>query len=360
MDTFLITGATGTFGRLLAGALPARVVGVSRGSDRGQSRVGPGSDPLLVAGDVTAGPELGLSSSVLDRIRPDITGIIHAAANTSFSADLDAARAVNVEGTRHVLEFAATCPRLDRMCVLSTTYVAGRRTGAILESDLEHSAGFVNAYEQSKYEAERLVRAAMNRLPLSVIRLSTIVGGESRSGTAADTNESPMRLRAVHHAVRLMYRSLAPMVPGRAENPVELLPADYAVAAAAWLCTQGFRAGDTTHVCGATDTMTLAEFIDHTMEAFRRFRPAWRKRAIEPPAIVDLDTFELFRRSVDEVGDAVMREATAVIGSFAPQLAYPKTFDTAACDRALAGSGIARSSMRAAYLETVRYLVEAK
>ena len=59
-------------------------------------------------------------------------------------------------------------------------------------------------------------------------------------------------------------------------------------------------------------------------------------------------------------GDAVMREATAVIGSFAPQLAYPKAFDTAACDRALAGSGIARSSMRAAYLETVRYLVGAK
>jgi nucleoside-diphosphate-sugar epimerase len=306
---------------------------------------------------VTAGPDLGLSSAVLDRIRPDITGIIHAAANTSFSADLDAARAVNVEGTRHVLEFAATCPRLDRMCVLSTTYVAGRRTGRILESELEHSAGFVNAYEQSKYEAERLVRRWMDRLPLSVIRLSTIVGGEPRIGEA---NGSPARLRAVHHAIRLMYRSLAPMVPGRPGNPVELLPARDAVSAASWLCTRGFAAGETAHVCGAADTMTLAEFIDHTMEAFRRFRPSWRKRAIEPPAIVDLETFELFRRSVDEVGDAVMREATAVIGSFAPQLAYPKAFDTTMCDRALAGSGIVRSSLREAYLETVRSLVEAK
>jgi len=352
-----VTGATGGFGRLLVNALVGRaaVIGVRRGPDGGQTRVRPGSDPklTLVTGDVTSGPGLGLAPVDLEQIRLTVTGIVHAAANTSFSAGLDAARAVNVEGTRHVLEFAATCPRVDRVAVLSTTYVAGRRTGRILESDLEHTAGFVNAYEQSKYEAEQLVRASMDRLPVSVIRLSTIVGER-------ESDEAPARLRAVHHAIRLMYRSLAPMVPGRAGNPVELLPVDSAVAAAAWLCTDGHRAGDTTHVCGATDTMTLAEFIDHTMEAFRRFRPAWRKRAIEPPAIVDLDTFELFRRSVEEVGDAVMREATAVIGSFAPQLAYPKAFDTTACDRALAGSGIIRSSMRDAYLETVRALVEAR
>src|SRR5439155_19750080 len=110
-----------------------------------------------------------------------VTAIVHAAANTRFDAPLPEARAANVDGTRHVLEFARRCPRLDRVVALSTTHVAGRRTGTILEDDLEHDAEFVNTYEATKYEAERELRAAMRDLPIAVARISTVTG-DSCSG----------------------------------------------------------------------------------------------------------------------------------------------------------------------------------
>src|SRR5436305_1979730 len=75
---------------------------------------------------------------------------------------------------------------------MSTAYVCGKRPGTIFESDLEHEAGFRNDYEHCKFEAERLVRAALapKASPsafsgilagLTVYRPATIVG-DSRTG----------------------------------------------------------------------------------------------------------------------------------------------------------------------------------
>lgn len=344
----LLTGGTGAIGaalvdRFVRDGVSALVLA------RRHTEVQPPSGIRVLAGDIER-TDLGLDPGVLTQIQPRITSIVHAAALTRFDAPLDAARAVNVEGTRHLLAFAERCPRLQRVSVLSTVYVAGRRTGIIREDELDHACGFVNAYEQSKFEAEQVAREAMTRLPVSVLRLSTVLG-EWRTGRI-------QRPAAIHHAMRFLYHSLLPMMPGADDSPVDLIATDYAAEAVAHLSGDGFEPGRTFHICAAGEAPRQAELIDLVVDAFLRYRPAWRRRAIEKPAIVELRTFELFRQSVEAVADPALRASVAVLSPFAPQLAYPKVFDDAACRAAIAGRDIERPPARETVTDVVRYLVE--
>ena len=234
--------------------------------------------------------------------------------------------------------------------MLSTIYVAGRRTGPILEADLDHDRGFVNAYEQSKHEAERVVREAMPRLPIVVCRLSTAIG-DSRTG-------DPGRPAAIHHALRFLYHGLLPMMPGTPESPVDLIATDYAVNGVRHFAGPGFAAGRTFHLCAGDTAPAQAALVDLVVHAFLRHRPAWRRRAIEPPAIVPLETFELFRQSVDAVADSALRASVGVLAPFAPQLAYPKTFDDEGAQLSLAAAGIERPALDATVSAVARHLIE--
>lgn len=348
--TVLLTGATGSIGRPLLHALLARGVEqvyalahVDR-LQAGTARV------RAVTGDITMGAGLGLNASDAEDICSTVTGIVHAAGDTRFAAPMDRARAVNAGGTRNVLAFASRCRRLDRVLALSTTHVAGRRTGDVFEHELEHEAGFVNAYEASKYEAEGALRARAGDLPISVCRLSTVIG-DSRTGDIA-------RRGAIHQAVLFMYASLAPMMPGSERSPVDLVALDYAVEAIAWLATGGFEAGRTWHLCAGDDTIAAGELLDLTLACFETYRPAWRQRAIARPALVDLATFELFSRSVNQVADSALRASTEVVSHFAPQLAYPKRFDNRGCAAALVGGALEPPPIQDAWRSVVRRLVQ--
>ncbi len=350
MNSILLTGATGMVGQALLPLLARRadvdrIFTLIRGAEQdASSKLSP------VSGDVTANLDLGLSTKASREILDRVTVIIHAAADTRFAAPLDEARAVNLEGMRNVLAFASRCPRLKAVLALSTVHVAGRRTGTIHEDDLIHHAGFVNSYEQSKYEAEILLREHMSSLPISVLRLSTILG-------SATTGEVE-KLAAIHHALRLCYNSLAPMVPGTPDSAVDLIALDYAAAAVEHFAIDGFQSGRTFHICGGEDVMTISELLERTSETFLRYRPSWRKRAIEMPAIVDLPTFELFARSVEEVGDDLLRSSVAIIKHFAPQLAYPKQFSDALSAESLQAAGIVKPGVLEFYPKVVRWLVE--
>ena len=59
-----------------------------------------------------------------------VRAIVHAAAATRFNID-EATAALNVEGTRRLLQFARGCAGLADVTVLSSIYAAGLRAGAI-------------------------------------------------------------------------------------------------------------------------------------------------------------------------------------------------------------------------------------
>ncbi|HXG69051.1 MAG TPA: SDR family oxidoreductase [Gemmatimonadaceae bacterium] len=357
----LLTGATGAVGSELLRRLAARKETtvnalVRRGSTRQPDVAGILHDMEAAArvvvfeGELRDGPTLGLAEVDLDALMRETTHIVHCGGSTSFTLPLGEARALNVGGTQAVLDFARRCDNLSSVAIFSTLYVSGKRSGVFSEDDFgDAGTGFVNSYEQSKAEVEKLVRNAMHELPVLLLRLGT-VAGDSHTGAVRGFN-------AIHHAVRLVYNGLAPMIPGDPDECVDIVSSDFVADAALHLIDNG-DTGVFHLASGAESSSSLADLIGATVESLVRFRPAWRKRAIEKPLIVDLDTYELFVRSVEEAGNEVMRDAMRSISTFAYQLAYPKLFDTARTRAALKGSGIAPARALDFYPRVVKYCLD--
>jgi thioester reductase-like protein len=137
----------------------------------------------ILKGDITE-ESLGMSSEDLLAAQEETTQIFHLAAAYDLSVKKEIAFKVNVDGTKNVNSFAKTVSNLKRYNYISTCYVAGKRTGKILETELEHQAGFRNFYEETKYLAEIEVENLKSSLPITIFRPS-VVCGDSKTGETA-------------------------------------------------------------------------------------------------------------------------------------------------------------------------------
>jgi nucleoside-diphosphate-sugar epimerase len=269
-----------------------------------------------VRGDITL-PGLGIEPLLRRRIERETTAVVHAAADISFSRPLEQSRLVNTLGTRHVAEIASACHHLDRFLLVSTAFVAGRAIGDVLECDNGSEAGWVNAYEQSKYEAEASIRRS--GLRWTIVRPSTVVC----RGEDGDVQQ----INAVHRALRIYHRGLAAMIPGDRSNFVDVITADYVSDAVARLTFHPCAAGKTVHLCSGRSALRLGELMDAAYDVWSE-HPDWRRRGVERAIITDADTYALFEHAVTETGDPRLRAILASLAHFLPQLALPKVFDT--------------------------------
>jgi thioester reductase-like protein len=150
---------------------------------------------------------------------------------------------VNVEGTRNVIELARDSKHLRRLNHFSTCYVSGTREGVIAEDELDLGQSFRNAYEETKFKAEKLVRKAAESLPVTIYRPSSVVG-DSQTGEI-DRFEGPYYL-----GILLVTSPLAvPLpLPGNGVAPLNVVPVDF-VAEATWTLSRDPRAvGKTLHL----------------------------------------------------------------------------------------------------------------
>ena len=108
----------------------------------------------------TSRAETGVECADLELVQQQTTRVFHLAAVYDLAVPEDVAMRVNAGGTRNVVELARTLPHLKQFHHVSTCYVAGKREGAILETELRHEAGYRNYYEESKYIAELEVESA--------------------------------------------------------------------------------------------------------------------------------------------------------------------------------------------------------
>jgi thioester reductase-like protein len=90
---------------------------------------------------------------------------------------------INVEGTRHALDLASRLKIEGAFNYISTAYVAGSRTGVILEEPSQPATSR-NHYETSKQQAEALVSAA-SALQTRIFRPSIVIGHSTTHGVAS-------------------------------------------------------------------------------------------------------------------------------------------------------------------------------
>ncbi|MCA1558645.1 MAG: SDR family oxidoreductase, partial [Acidobacteria bacterium] len=183
----------------------------------------------IIEGDITR-PDLGMEPSVLEAARRETTTLFHLAAIYDLAVAKDLAYMVNVEGTRNVNRFAREILNLRRYHYVSTCYVAGKRKGLILETELRHTAGFRNHYEETKYQAEIEVDELKSELPVTIHRPS-VVCGDSRTGETAKYDG----IYYLIHYLRIRPRLLSRINIGNHNVRLNLVPVDFVVEAMAAL-----------------------------------------------------------------------------------------------------------------------------
>ncbi|MGY2148811.1 thioester reductase domain-containing protein [Nocardia gipuzkoensis] len=138
-----------------------------------------------VLGDV-AEERLGLDEVTWRRIADEVDLTIHAAGRTTLVTFYDALAPINVEGTRRAVEFALRS-RGKYLVYVSSFSALGDRLNfnnpPFTERDLELGQGYDHLpYQQTKYESEKLIRAASERgLLWDIVRPGNIMG-DSRTG----------------------------------------------------------------------------------------------------------------------------------------------------------------------------------
>jgi len=230
-STILLTGATGLLGSyilrdlLLAGSPVAvivrptrrssaqkRVATIVRGWEEALGVVLP--MPTVLVGELGQ-PRCGLGDAELRWVRDHCTTAIHNAASLTFRGADRAAEPwrTNVGGTAALLGLVEATG-IRHLHHVSTAYVAGLRSATVYEHELDVGQAFGNDYEQSKAEAEKLVRAANQVETVTIYRPSIIVGDSLTSYTST--------YHGFYAALRLSHTLLTRVPLGSTSGPALL------------------------------------------------------------------------------------------------------------------------------------------
>lgn len=287
--TVFITGATG----LIGSEVVARLIGeryavialvhsnpvLQRNNGRTircsdwTGQPAPGS-VAAVRGDIRR-PMLGLPADVYERIRSTVDCVVHTAAITDFGREQSVYEQVNVQGTANVLALVRPEGKVPIPLVhVSTAYVCGERTGDVLEEELDAGQPFRTGYEESKFRAEKMVRAAGG--PYAVVRPSIVVGTE-KSGVVRE-------FQNMYVVIKALSEGRVRSIPGFYDALLDLVPVDHVADVVATAVIRFEEAqGRTFHAIGH-EPHTLRDFSDVMAEY-----PSFHVPRYIPPSNFDRD-----------------------------------------------------------------------
>lgn len=274
--------------------------------DRFQAIEGDITDPLVIT-----------SPEERAEIVEQLTGILHIAADTSFSKLLEPMRRVNVQGTQHIINSARQAGGVP-VGHVSSLYVSGGHSGAIDEARLPQAPLFVNAYEQSKWEAEELILDS--DVPACIFRCSLM---------PSKSDGIVQRFSAFHLLAALYQQNLVGFVPGLPECPLEIMSTDDTARVIVKLFMEFFSDGRVFNIGQAGKAPRIEEVTKRVQEVFARSHMGKGKR-IGLPEFVSPALFDSLRDSARATKNMRLIRAMALTQSFMPQLLYPKRFSNAA------------------------------
>jgi nucleoside-diphosphate-sugar epimerase len=298
----LLTGATGLLGQyllrdLLRAGQPVAVLIRARQNQSPRARLEqvlsfweretgrPLPRPALLEGDIR---QAGLGLSARDRrwAARHCTSVLHNAASLTFVGEDRRGEPwrSNCAGTGQVLAFCRNA-RLRELHYVSTAYVCGKRTDTVREDELERGQQFRNDYEESKFEAERLLRSAAFVDPPTVYRPAILIG-DSRTGFTATYHGIYRYMQFLSLLVRLLPRD----ADGRVHCPLRLnstgherhhfVPVDWAAAVIAHIFRHRENHGRCYHLTSAQPVLAR-EVCEH----FVRYFPIYGPRYVGPGAL---------------------------------------------------------------------------
>ena len=330
-DAVLLTGVTGFVGmEILARYLERTerpVVATVRGADEEEARVRLRATVECLFGDPDAyadrlvalpadleRPQLGLDTPTREGVAQQVRDIVHAAASVSFALPLDRSREINVEGTRRMLELAHLCTRrggLEHFSYISTAYVAGTHRGSFTEDQLELGQGFRNPYEQSKFEAERLVRAEKGRLPIQIFRPSIVVGERHTGWTPA--------FNVLYTPLKAFVRGSLPALPARRSSPVDVVPVDYVADAVFELACEPVNGDTTYHLVAGDRATSVGRLIELSAQVVGQREPV-----VIPPGLFSHVVYPVLVRTSDRLRQGLER-TRVFFPYFAMEVSYENT-----------------------------------
>jgi thioester reductase-like protein len=336
---YFVTGATGFVGRHLVQELLRRdgtVYALVREGSRGRldelkDRWEGGERVVPVIGDLSK-PALGI-----DGFDEKIDHLFHLAAIYDVAASEESMMRANVEGTRHVVEFA-NAHDVGMFHHTSSIAVAGDWKGPWLETMFDEGQEHPHAYHRSKFESEKLVREQIQR-PLRVYRPGIVVG-HSQTGEM-DKIDGPYYVFKLIQRLRYALPQWFPLI-GPEGNPLNLVPVDFVAKSMDHIAhlSEDEVHGNTFHLTDP-EPLTRGQVLNVFMKAAHapvlnaRLDPKM-KGLIPKPArqvIRQVPAIRRIRRNL--LNDLGIPESALEAGDFRA------TFDSRETQAALEGTGIA-------------------
>jgi len=221
-----------------------------------------------------------------------------------------------------VLDFARSCPALQRLHYVSTCYVSGRLPGTFGEGDLLRGQSFNNFYEETKFLAEVDVQEQMRAgLPVTIYRPAIVVG-DSQTGV---TQKFDGPYFVIQWILRQPKLALVPVVGKTTATHLNVVPRNFVVQAIAHLSTRDDTANQVFQLADP-EPLTVDEMLTVLGAASGR-------RLVRIPLPVGLAKASI--RHVPGVYPLLRIPASAI-----DYFVHPTTYATTNAQAALQGSGI--------------------
>jgi NAD(P)-dependent dehydrogenase (short-subunit alcohol dehydrogenase family) len=346
---YFVTGATGFIGRRLVKKLLERKGSVVHFLIREESEDkiaalreywgATAARTVPVFGDLTA-KKLGVGPDDVKKLKGEVEHCYHLAAVYDLGADEESQIAVNIEGTRNVVEFAKAIDA-GHFHHVSSIAAAGLYEGVFREDMFEEAENYDHPYFLTKHESEKIVRTEC-KVPWSVYRPAMVVG-DSQTGEM-DKIDGPYYFFKL---IQRMRQLLPPWMPaiGLEGGRVNIVPVDFVVDALDHISHKpdidkrcfhlvdpvGYRVGDVLDIFSrAAHAPTMNLFVN---AALFGFIPKSVKKGLMAVA------------PVRRIRNAIMKDL-GLPEDILAFVNYPTRFDSREAEAALKGSGITVPNLR--------------